>query len=360
MSVSLSAFPCVFQAAGGRGLIETSPRMGGNFAFGGTLPDGTHSLLTDWHTDTPPIYRYSFGPAVFDPALALFAWEGHPLHDTVYTQGLAALERWHAAPTSTPVEQHHCTAWAGFDHWNTNYYHWVAHTVPALYYFLKHAGQNDVFLLPPLTPWQEQFVTLAGLAPERRLITHPGTRYAFPRVVYTDFVRGKTDFTASATSLAAYAALRQAASTTPTRGRYLFLERGEATNRHMPNEAELAEALTALGFTRVRPERLPIAQQIDLFAQADMVMGFLGAGLANVAWCQPGTLVYELVPSHHLNPCFLAMCIQGGLQYWADKVETGVAHEDHYTPATLPLPVGEIVSHTQALLHWRKGQIGSR
>lgn len=175
-------------------------------------------------------------------------------------------------------------------------------------------------------------------------------------MVYTDFVRGKTDFTASATSRAAYAALRQAASTTPKRGRYLFLERGEATNRRMPNEAELAEALTLHGFARVQPERLPVAQQIELFAQADMVMGFLGAGLANVAWCQPGTLVYELVPSHHLNPCFLAMCIQGGLPYWADKIETGVAHEDHYTPASLPLPVGEIVRHAQALLHWRKGQ----
>lgn len=122
----------------------------------------------------------------------------------------------------------------------------------------------------------------------------------------------------------------------------------------------MAKALTTLGFARVRPERLPVAQQIDLFAQADMVVGFLGAGLANVAWCQPGTLVYELVPSHHLNPCFLAMCIQGSLPYWADKVETGVAHEDHYTPANLPLPVDQIVGHAHTLLQWRKGQIGLR
>ncbi|MFT9257696.1 MAG: glycosyltransferase family 61 protein [Acetobacter sp.] len=340
----------LFTAAGKRGLLEVSRPHGGAFTRDTLLQDGAQSLFQAWRTDSTPLYRHTFGPAVFDAGLTLFGWHNKPLHDTLYTQPAAVLEQFVARGHGT-VEHYPLTAWAGFDHWSANYYHWVAHTLPALRYFLDHAGDTDVFLLPPLTAWQEDSLALAGLEPQRRMIVHPGMRYGFERVVYTDFIRGKADFTSSTIARTAYRALCSATNPAPLpAGRFIFIDRGTAPNRHVPNGAALAAAFMQLGFERVCPERLSLREQITLFAQARMVTGFLGAGLANIAWCQKDTLVYELVPSHHQNPCFLAMCIQGGLRYWGELVQTGVPGQDHTSPATVAADTSRIIRHARELM----------
>ncbi|MBO1323579.1 glycosyltransferase family 61 protein [Acetobacter sp. TBRC 12305] len=340
----------LFTAAGKRALMEISQPQPGSFACDGLFPDGAQSLFRAWRTAATPLYRYTFGPAAFDPALTLFGWNNLPLHDTLYTQPQTVLEQF---VTQGKDRVEHCrrTAWAGFDHWSGNYYHWVAHTLPALRYFLDHAGRDDVFLLPPLTRWQEDSLDLVGLEPHRRMMTRPGTRYEFERVIYTDFIRGRADFTSSGIARHAYASLRSAVSPPAPAKRFLFIDRGDAPNRHVPNGAELTAAFMQLGFERVHPERLSLREQIDLFAQARMVAGFLGAGLANIAWCQAGALVYELVPSHHQNPCFLAMSIQGGLQYWGELVQTGVQGHDHTSAAMLAADTGRIIGHARVLMH---------
>jgi capsular polysaccharide biosynthesis protein len=128
----------------------------------------------------------------------------------------------------------------------------------------------------------------------------------------------------------------------PASSRRIYIDRSNATNRRVPNEAALIDRLRERGFTTVRPEELDLEAQIALFKEAGMVVGQLGAGLANIAFCRPGTVVYEMVPEHHKNPCFLAMALQGDLTYWADVFPTGVAGSDHTSKWSMELDIGHV------------------
>lgn len=74
----------------------------------------------------------------------------------------------------------------------------------------------------------------------------------------------------------------------------VFVARGDFANpaaplRWLDNEAELAAiAADEFGFTVVRPEQLPFAAQVGLFAQAAAIVGQMGSGLHNAIFAPPG------------------------------------------------------------------------
>ncbi|MEM6798063.1 MAG: glycosyltransferase family 61 protein [Planctomycetota bacterium] len=74
---------------------------------------------------------------------------------------------------------------------------------------------------------------------------------------------------------------------------------GGSHRRAILNHAELAGAIAdsvpaPLVFRNARLEELSAAEQYRLFADAAIVIGQHGAGLANCLWCRPGTLLLEL------------------------------------------------------------------
>lgn len=74
--------------------------------------------------------------------------------------------------------------------------------------------------------------------------------------------------------------------TAPGRRRLLLSRRNQ--RRQIANEPELAGALAALRFEVVSPERLSIAEQLELFAGANIIVGASGAALANMMFMPPG------------------------------------------------------------------------
>ena len=82
-------------------------------------------------------------------------------------------------------------------------------------------------------------------------------------------------------------------------GRRLYVSRlGQArrgsSTRQMTNEADVATAMSKLGFDVIEPEALAPAEQIAAFASADMIVGPSGSGLFNVVFCRPGTKVLDI------------------------------------------------------------------
>jgi capsular polysaccharide biosynthesis protein len=82
--------------------------------------------------------------------------------------------------------------------------------------------------------------------------------------------------------------------------------------RPILNEDEIVDFFRKKGWAIVDTEQLPLAQQIQLFARAEMICAPHGAGLTNLLWCQPGCRVLELCASTFLNGCFegLAECLR--------------------------------------------------
>ncbi len=77
----------------------------------------------------------------------------------------------------------------------------------------------------------------------------------------------------------------------------IYVSRNDARLRRVLNENSFTLKLEALGFQRVILADLPIARQVALFRQAEIVVAPHGAGLAHIAWCKPGTKIIEFFPS---------------------------------------------------------------
>ena len=67
------------------------------------------------------------------------------------------------------------------------------------------------------------------------------------------------------------------------------------------------------------PSTLSLNEQVRTFRNARLVVGAHGAGLTNIAFCEPGAIVYELVPAAYHNGCFCSLAHNCGLRYWADQ-----------------------------------------
>jgi hypothetical protein len=283
-----------------------------------------------WTTVAATLRMYRLHNVVLDRSLMVLLKDGEVIAETAYEQSPADLAALRLRPQNIVVADLGHALATCCDHWDSNYYHWVAHALPALHAILeRHAGDDIGLLVPRLAPWQRQSLDMMGASGLTTVTTEPGTQYFLPAMEYYDFVSGRADFALSAVSHAAHARIGAHVATRDTAHRLIYIDRGGSANRRLPNEAALVEQLCRRGFHPVRPETLTLDQQVALFKGAGMVVGQLGAGLANIAFCQPGTVVYELVPEHHRNPCFLAMSMQGDLQYWGDLFPTDVEGGDH-------------------------------
>ncbi|MBU4433086.1 MAG: DUF563 domain-containing protein, partial [Alphaproteobacteria bacterium] len=90
--------------------------------------------------------------------------------------------------------------------------------------------------------------------------------------------------------------------------RRLYVSRRGDDKRLMINEAELEAELEARGFTVVRPETLPVARQIALFRDADIIVAPTGAALANALFCKPDAKVFEIQPSNFVGIWVRGLC----------------------------------------------------
>ena len=96
-------------------------------------------------------------------------------------------------------------------------------------------------------------------------------------------------------------------------GRSIYVTRGSgANNRRIINEPQLVDMLSARGFRVIDPGQMSVAEQIQAFAEASVIVSPHGAALSNLVFASPGSWVVELFPA-------------GGvvLDFW--KLASGVA-----------------------------------
>ena len=77
----------------------------------------------------------------------------------------------------------------------------------------------------------------------------------------------------------------------------IYVSRDDARLRRVLNEKSFMPKLESRGFQRAILAESPIAKQVALFRQAEIVVAPHGAGLAHIAWCKPGTKIIEFFPS---------------------------------------------------------------
>jgi len=172
---------------------------------------------------------------------------------------------------------------------NSNYSHWLLESLVRALLFRPLDDGSWLYLTPPLRDWQRQTLELVGIERERILEVEPDGPVRFREVASVSRGMGGLP----AIRPAGVSALADLA-TPSSEQRRIYCSRIRARHRHASNELALIELLAGYGFESVSPETLTIAEQISLFAGAEVVCALHGSALTNIAFCPPGTLVVEL------------------------------------------------------------------
>jgi capsular polysaccharide biosynthesis protein len=96
----------------------------------------------------------------------------------------------------------------------------------------------------------------------------------------------------------------------------IYVSRANARYRRVLNETELVQELRSHGFVSVNLESLSLTEQIMLFANAEAIVAPHGSGLTNLAFCQPGTSIIELVSPHYIRPYYWVISHHLGLKHY--------------------------------------------
>lgn len=126
------------------------------------------------------------------------------------------------------------------------------------------------------------------------------------------------------------------ASIDSARDKKIYASRGQNPTRDFLDEPVIAQKLADAGFTNIFSGTLDFQSQIEIFKSAECVTGVMGASLANIAFCNPGTPVFCFMPSSASEVLFWMIAQARRLNYYEIRcAETG--------PQIGPLPWDRLI-----------------
>ncbi|HSF73760.1 MAG TPA: glycosyltransferase family 61 protein, partial [Microcoleus sp.] len=196
-----------------------------------------------------------------------------------------------------------------------NYYHWMFEFLPQMELLRRSGidiGSIDKFAVNHCCfPFQRETVSLLGIPLEKIVETDNNNHHIQARqLLVSSVIRESTKW---ACDFLRREFLNDSMIGLEEKQR-IFISRKE--RRRVINEDELVAVLTKFGFKSIAPESLSVAEQISLFAAAEVVIGSHGAALTNTVFCSPGTKVIEIFAPDYVNPCYRKLSSQVGLEYW--------------------------------------------
>jgi capsular polysaccharide biosynthesis protein len=196
-----------------------------------------------------------------------------------------------------------------------NFFHWLWDLLPRIHLATQH---YDTVYIDCRQPWQRELLKMVGI--EQVICTSKA------KIIQADQLLVPS-YPAFRTPLQPW--VREFFSTHfPPSGqasRKLYISRADAKWRKVLNENELVGKLTGLGIEPVMLGSMPIQKQIELFQQAKLIVAPHGAGLANLAFCQPGTRVIEIYARGFIREEYGRQCRLLDLEYLPlDSLETGL------------------------------------
>lgn len=214
-----------------------------------------------------------------------------------------------------------------------NYYHWLGQCVPAIEACLRLRGTDGVCIaMPNPGALQRQCLELLGYGGVELIRLDVIKQYRIHQAVFCDSLVGAGSFVRSATAAGAYRRMRDALGAPVPATERIYVARTDAHHRHLENEADVVRVAEARGYRVVVPGRMTIREQVDYFRRARVVAGPHGAGLSNIAFCQPGAVLYEFVPEGYQNPCFRALAMTCGVHPLADVFAGGEGENAVFDP----------------------------
>lgn len=218
-----------------------------------------------------------------------------------------------------------------------NYFHWLYDVLPRLA-MLKTSGipYTSIIMNPnPYGPFVEQTWAMLGISESSVIRTNPETYIEADQLLVPSLMMN-SHYPPWTTDTLRKLLLPHRESTLATPER-IYISRNKASTRRLVNEEEVIRCLEEYSIQPIYLEDWTVAQQIQLFASAKVILAAHGAGLANLAFCQSGTQVIEIVHEQHVVPTYWMISNHNALDYymmygqgWPDPAIRFPGFEDIY------------------------------
>lgn len=192
-----------------------------------------------------------------------------------------------------------------------NYFHWIVEVLPRLFLFELLVQDKHTPILVTDGLHDNMYTLLDSIcAPERSILKLQKNRYyEVKRLIYpSDLTRifdtydrapGKDTTYIPVNLLREMAIKIKKSYSSPAVNplQHIYIRR-VASYRRLLNEMDIERLLVEKGFHIVEPGKLTIKEQIDLFSQADSIIGPSGAAMVNMLWGKPGSCITILHSDH--------------------------------------------------------------
>ena len=217
-----------------------------------------------------------------------------------------------------------------FNEWRDGYFHWLFECLTRLegleVYEAQTGRKPAIIVGEDLTSWQRETLSLLGYD-EDRLYRWSDNRARVKRLVVPTVRR---DRIVSAEAAKWLRDTMQDALSGVHRREFpsrVYVSRQGATRRRVRNEDALVAALSELEFERFVPSNMDVADQVRLFAGADIVVSPHGAGLANIIHAEDLSVI-ELFKPGAVRSQYFKLANALGFDYQCLVCESAGLHMD--------------------------------
>ena len=193
---------------------------------------------------------------------------------------------------------------------NTNYWHWLYDVLPRIGLCNKFVNLSEIdffLLLNLLKKFQNETLDCLNIPKHKRLSSEKNRHIIAKELIVTDHpvvVTGNS--TNDIANIPSWIMLwlkknfnDQKITNNKNIKNKIYIERDSEnfkniSLRSVSNENEVKRYLLKNNFISIKLGEIKFSEQVDLFYNADCIVGLHGAGFANLVFCKPGTKVIEL------------------------------------------------------------------
>jgi Glycosyltransferase 61 len=210
-----------------------------------------------------------------------------------------------------------------------NYYHWMHDTLQRLFGVMQHLPEDAIFIVPSNpSPLRLETLRLLGVDEHHLAYFSGDETWELERLYFAPPTSNSGSHRADADHWLRDKILDGLGVAARPPHRRIFISRRRMPLRRLANEAEVEACLSRYGFETCLPETLSLKEQVELFAEAKVLVSTHGAAFTNALFSPEGLVLVDILEPSRIPWSFVywAMCEELGHTYWyftGDSVSRG-------------------------------------
>jgi capsular polysaccharide biosynthesis protein len=200
-----------------------------------------------------------------------------------------------------------------------NYYHWMHDTLQRLFGVMEHLPEDTKFIVPSNpSPLRLETLRLLGVNEDQLAYFSGDETWELERLYFAPPTSSSGSHRADADHWLRDKILDGLGVAAQPPHRRIFVSRRRMPRRRLANEADVEACLSQFGFETCLPETLSLKEQVQLFAEAKVVVSTHGAAFTNALFSPEGLVLVDMVEPSQTPWSFVywAMSEELGHTYW--------------------------------------------